>query len=321
MLISVIIPVYKVEKYVERCIDSILNQTYKKTFECVVVNDCTPDDSMSIIRRVVDCNRRTNIQFKFVEHESNRGLSAARNSGIINSTGDFVFFLDSDDEICANAIEEFYRLLEKYNPDIIQGNIYNNSNKVQWLDITNSSFPEYTNDINYIRKNWLSFPAIVCNKLIRKSIITDNNLYFKEGILHEDNYWMLFSKEYISSIAFTTMPTYIYYVNEDSIMTNSYKDKSIVSQLFISKEYFMRCPCGNDNKAEYNMLFGHLLNCRKNLLYKTKDYGNIKKQFDDFVIFFLKKKILSLKYKMILFYFLFPTPLIKIRVVKLLQKF
>ena len=78
--ITVIIPVYKVEKFIERCLCSVMKQTYKKAFECILVNDCTPDNSMSIVQRIID-GYQGNISFRVINHEKNRGLSAARNTG------------------------------------------------------------------------------------------------------------------------------------------------------------------------------------------------------------------------------------------------
>ena len=85
MNISVIIPIYNVEKYVERCILSIMNQTYTESVECIVVNDCTPDNSMKIVERLVADYKGT-IQFKLFHHEHNKGIAAVRNTGLHRET-------------------------------------------------------------------------------------------------------------------------------------------------------------------------------------------------------------------------------------------
>ena len=102
MKVSVIIPVYNVALYVERCLLSVLNQTWQD-LEVLVVNDCTPDNSMEIVRRVVVGHPR-GAMVRVLEHEVNRGLSAARNTGIRAATGDYLYFLDSDDYLPSDSM-------------------------------------------------------------------------------------------------------------------------------------------------------------------------------------------------------------------------
>lgn len=238
MKISVIIPVFNVEKYIKRCLLSVINQTYNSPIECIIINDCTPDNSMNIVNEFINKNHRANIEFKIINHYINKGISVARNTGIEISTGEYLFFLDSDDEICVNALKDLSEIAEQYDPDIVLGNIYKNTQKVEWLDISKRNYPKYTKNKEWIHKEWIYMPGVVWNKLIKRSLIINNKLYFKEGIIHEDNHWNLFSKNFINSIAFCFTPTYIYYINENSTMTNKYKDKSIISYISIADEYF-----------------------------------------------------------------------------------
>ena len=97
MKVSIIIPVYNVSLYIERCIKSVMSQTYQD-IECILVNDATPDDSIAIAERLIADYNGT-IQFRILNHEHNKGQSTARNTGIDASTGDYLYFLDSDDEI------------------------------------------------------------------------------------------------------------------------------------------------------------------------------------------------------------------------------
>lgn len=103
MKVSIIIPVYNVSKYIERCLKSVLGQTWKD-LEIILVDDCTPDDSMDIVRGILETSSRSDI-VTILKHEKNRGLSAARNTGIRQATGNYLYFLDSDDYLPANGIE------------------------------------------------------------------------------------------------------------------------------------------------------------------------------------------------------------------------
>ena len=104
LTISIIIPVYKVEAYIEECLASVVSQQDAGiAVECIIVDDCSPDGSMDIVRRFVD-NYQGAVQFRLLRHEVNRGLSAARNTGIDAATGDYLLFVDSDDYLSADCL-------------------------------------------------------------------------------------------------------------------------------------------------------------------------------------------------------------------------
>ena len=113
MTISVIIPVYKVEKFVRCCIESVIAQECTDfNIECLIVDDCSPDGSMSIVHDVIDRYKGTCISFHVIRHEKNMGLSAARNSGIAAAIGDYLFFIDSDDYIPEHAFTNMVSYLK-----------------------------------------------------------------------------------------------------------------------------------------------------------------------------------------------------------------
>ena len=103
MRVSIIIPVYNVEPYIERCIESVLCQTYRE-LEVILVDDSSPDCSMDLARKCIDNSNRNKLDIIHLRHDHNLGLSAARNTGIEAATGDYLFFLDSDDWITDNCI-------------------------------------------------------------------------------------------------------------------------------------------------------------------------------------------------------------------------
>ena len=101
--VSIIVPVYGVESYIEDCVRSVMAQDYDGPLECVLVNDCTPDRSIEMAKQVLS-DYKGAIEFRIVTHERNQGLSGARNTGIKESKGEYVYLLDSDDEISSNCI-------------------------------------------------------------------------------------------------------------------------------------------------------------------------------------------------------------------------
>ena len=125
MNITIVIPIYKVELYVRKCIESIIDQeNCGAAIECILVDDCSPDHSMSVVHSVVD-EYTGPIRFVFLKHDRNRGLSAARNTGMDVATGDYILFVDSDDWLPADAHSKFVNALQRY-PDLdaVLGNHY-----------------------------------------------------------------------------------------------------------------------------------------------------------------------------------------------------
>lgn len=131
-LVSIVVPVYNVECYVEECLQSVCSQTYEN-LEIVCIDDVGSDKSMDIVRLYATKDSRINI----VEHEKNKGLAEARNTGLRNLSGDYVFFLDSDDFLSVDAIERLVRCASMCDTDIvIGGRLYfqmMNQKKRGWL--------------------------------------------------------------------------------------------------------------------------------------------------------------------------------------------
>lgn len=233
--ISIIIPVYKVEPYIERCLRSVITQTYQGDIECILVDDCTPDRSMDIVQQILS-SYLGDIEFKIVRHEKNKGLSAARNTGIKVASGEYLYFMDSDDEITPDAIESLSEFAAMYpEVEIIQGNLYA-SYTMRWLLMPDKTHL-YFSEPKQIKKLMLSrsqFPTTAWNKLICKSFLLTHELWFAEGLIHEDEHWNFFAAKYIQRLVICPKPTYIYYLNSGSIM-NSVSEKSKSSQFILLK--------------------------------------------------------------------------------------
>lgn len=121
MLVSIIIPVYNVAPYVEDCLRSVMRQSYTGPIECLIVDDCGTDESLPIAERMI-VEYDGPIRFEILHHEHNRGLSAARNTGMEKVMGDYVVFLDSDDEISNDCLEKMMSVVQE-NPEVelVQG--------------------------------------------------------------------------------------------------------------------------------------------------------------------------------------------------------
>ena len=221
MTISVIIPVYKVEKFVRRCIESVIAQECTNfNIECLIVDDCSPDGSMSIVHDVIDSYKGTCISFHVIRHEKNMGLSAARNSGIAAAIGDYLFFIDSDDYIPEHAFTNLVSYLKDYPlVDVILGN----SLCLEKNSYTNAPFgdtPTFIEDKRKIFELVLNrlINRSAWSKLIRRSFVTDNDILFDVGLLYEDVTWTYKLYSCTSSILIIPELTYIYENNPTSII-------------------------------------------------------------------------------------------------------
>lgn len=231
--ISIIIPVYGVEQYIDQCIDSVLNQDYSN-IECIIVNDCTKDNSMLILDAKLK-EYSGNIDFKIVNQEHNKGLSAARNRGLELSTGDYVYFLDSDDMIFPKSMSLLAKLITRYNEvDVVMGDMeckVKNLNKI--LTISDKHFLEFSNNPDWIYNHFLiNVPVTAVNKLYSKIFLKRGKLRFEEDLLHEDVLWHYCLGKNIQSIAFCFNKTYYYRYNSNSITISALNEKLRIESNF-----------------------------------------------------------------------------------------
>ena len=217
--ISIIVPVYNVEPYIRECFDSIAAQTYKGELECIFVDDCGQDKSVEIIEKLIADYLGT-VDFSLVHHEHNKGLSGARNTGIRYASGDYLYFLDSDDSITPDCIEKLPALAVKYpGVEMVQGSAKANTD---WLMLKQGQVPEYSDKFKWIRQTLLKryvIPMTAWNKLVRRDFVLAHQLYFVEGMIHEDEIWNFMLAKYVCSMAFCFEPTYNYRENESGIMS------------------------------------------------------------------------------------------------------
>lgn len=188
MKISVVIPIYKVEHYLKKCIDSVMNQTYTN-FEVILVEDGSPDNSGLICDEYAKKDNRVK-----VIHKSNEGASVARNLGVSIVQGEYIIFLDADDYwLSENVLEIIVERLTEKHPDVLTVNFcksINNELRAPYFPINIEMPPNIDGKeaIEFIIKNnlWIACPW---NKVIRKKMFWDNKLKFTEGVTAEDVIW------------------------------------------------------------------------------------------------------------------------------------
>ena len=233
IVISIIIPVYNVEKWLNKCIDSILVQSYKN-FEIILVNDGSTDKSGDICDKYSKEDNRIK-----VFHNKNKGLSYSRNFGVKNSNGKYVMFVDSDDFISdINIIDKFINILEKDKSDFIYTSYcrFNDENEEEITEILPIDINN--NDIKgksgieilsmLIEKNNYHHAAYL--KICNRKFLIENNLLFKEGIYHEDAEWSPKLFYYAKRISIYSEPYYMRRMRENSIITTT-NEVSIINKI------------------------------------------------------------------------------------------
>ena len=170
---------------------SVIRQTYKGSIECLLIDDCGTDDSITIAKKII-ARYKGPIKFKILCHDRNMGLSAARNTGIEKASGEWIFFLDSDDEITDDCIEKMFLAVETH-PDVemVQGNVSTAPViNLHGLPIKVKNTVLRSND--EVRKSFFLQEQMYIqawNKLLKRSFVNKYNIRFEEGIIFEDTPW------------------------------------------------------------------------------------------------------------------------------------
>ena len=229
IVLSIIIPVYKVEKYIQKCLDSIFLQGVdERSYEVIVVNDGTPDNSMAIVARFA--SEHANVA---VINQENQGLSMARNTGLAHAKGDYIWFVDSDDWLTSDSIDYVLQVLQQNNFDIISSDlIYSHDDEnLDWS--VNRKHDAIITPEHYLT----SYPVgAVQRYVIKKDFLILNNLQFYPGIYHEDA--ELAPRMIIKSkgVFMLSKHLYHYYQRENSIMS-SWKLKNTLDYCFVAKRH------------------------------------------------------------------------------------
>lgn len=244
ILISVIVPIYNVEEYLDDCLQSLERQTFQD-IEVILVNDGSTDRSAEIARSYAGKHEN----YRVVER-ANGGLSAARNSGLDVATGEYVYFLDSDDYLVDDALEKLYREAERKQLDVLRFSAYtfaDHTNEIEWEHEGGykylGNYPDVYTGADAMHRFMEYSDGYVsnCLILIRRDIIQDNHLRYVEGIIHEDNLFhfqvMLLSQR----VAVLNEPLYCRRYRNDSITTTLNYKKRLSALQKRSKGWILLC--------------------------------------------------------------------------------
>lgn len=262
MKVSILVPIYGVEKYIERCAISLFEQTYDD-IEYVFVNDCTKDNSVGVLREVIERYPKRKPQVRIIEHDNNKGLGGARNTAVAAASGEFLMHVDSDDYIDVTCVEKCVKKQFEVEADIVCVNAYKLQNyfKEEMINQQYSSSNEHC--LSLIKRKT---QVNVWGKLIRTSLYRNNAIFVEEGINMGEDYQVTGKLVYFANKT-SVVNEYLYYYdcsNEGSYSNQFSKEKhrqswrsfDIVKEFFADKgqEYVDALGC-----AEISIVTSHLI--------------------------------------------------------------
>lgn len=249
--ISIIIPVYNVSHYIGRCLESVFSQECPEVdIECILIDDCSPDDSMEVATRMIDDynSRGGKIQFKTSRLPKNSGHCAARNAAVRIASGDYYLFVDSDDYLERDSVKFFVEELDSFDelPDVVMANAFSTYEKKLLSVIPEKQYIDNTNyDGLKLLLNRLLFNTS-WNKLVKASFFTEKELYFPEGVINEDLLWSYLLFLRARTILLLPQVTYFYETGNLQSITNTNTTaklmKFIKSRIYICNQIFHYPP-------------------------------------------------------------------------------
>ena len=253
--LSIIIPVYNVEKYIGRCIESCLKQDLPQVeYELLIVNDGSSDGSMEVVCQYA---RQTG-NIRIIEQE-NAGLSAARNTGIKAARGEYLWFVDSDDDIKADILKQLvYKAYSKRLDVLCFGINVIKENETCVYSIYAEKEDFVYDGVNYISK--VIMPASACVALYRRKFLLDNDLCFKVGVVHEDQEFTPRVYCMAKRISYINVPAYNYWVRTGSIMTSPEKRARKAKDLLVICDslYLFTKEHIKEGSAAYNTMISKI---------------------------------------------------------------
>lgn len=298
--ISVIVPVYNVEHFLIKCLESIAKQTFSD-YEVIIVNDGSTDNSLKIAEDYIKIYED---KFKII-NQKNGGLGDARNTGIANATGEYLLFVDSDDTISNNALEHLNSLVSKTQADIV---IFDYKLVDEYF---NELFISPGYKINSLESNIKEDPALLlsspsaCNKLFKSELFIKSDIRFPKKVWFED--LRTIPKLYLQSnkIIYSNLPLYNYVQRKGSIMNNVNLDrnKEIIYAIEDISSYYDQHNLSNRYKEELEFLcIFHVLLTASVRVNKSKFNHPLLKEFYNFILieypdFMSNKYVMELSFK------------------------
>lgn len=318
--ISVIIPIYNVEKYLEKCLKSVINQTYKD-LEIICVDDCSPDNSNKIVQEYLKKDSR----IKLIKREKNGGLSAARNSGLKITTGEYIYFLDSDDWIDLDYLEKMVSAIKENNVDVVLNTkIVKEEERKQNVQFLPNLCPQSLEN-KFLNTQDCVWKLVwnVWAYLWKKSALDKIDAKFPEGYINEDMYFQSIVLSSLDKIYVIRNSSYHYLIRKNSISDDLKSKRSrevfnILKILNKTADYYFKKGILNfvniklfvlitifdcdDKELVFEELRKYFLRIKENVEKNKNLYDEVELEMFNDVLNDKKKVLITNYYKKYLFY-------------------
>ena len=274
MKVSVLVPIYKVEKYIARCARSLFCQTMKEGIEFIFTDDASPDRSIDILLETLEEFPERKHQVKILRHESNRGLAATRKTGFLASRGEYIIHCDSDDWVEPDMYETMYQEAKKIDADFVCCNYFFNTDSSQSEQKLNFNFPTHIQ----ISRVLNSTPPVcmVWLRLFRSSFYRTFGLTVPDVNRYEDNPISLIAHYEAKKIGHIDRPLYHYYrSNAHSIMATESEDK-IRDGILVADYIYNYLSKRNDRKEVLTIISPFLLKTKHIFIWDSRYFNPAK---------------------------------------------
>ena len=234
--VSIVMPIYNVEKYLEKAIKSVLNQTHKN-IELILVNDGSPDNSIKICRHYEKIDKRVS-----VINQENAGVGCARNAGLAKAIGEYIYFIDPDDYAESNLIKENLKLAKEASADIVVFGFYEETTDKNGNVVKKLNLPEFTSSktITQFREEFYDYysftPYALWNKMYKHRYLIENNIQFSNQKIGEDALFNLQVYRHIEKVKINPSPYYHYVYRSDSAI-NHYTNNRFEQEYKVAENF------------------------------------------------------------------------------------
>lgn len=241
MKVSILVPVYGVEKYIARCAKSLFNQTYQN-IEFIFVDDCTKDKSIEILNSVIDSFPERRDQIRIIRHKENLGLAGARNTALDNATGDYIWHIDSDDEILPESVELICKCACETNADIVVFDVEHRfHSKKSYIEHSNVGYDEFVHYGAILERRT---PVYLVAHFVKKEIAIKSDVRPIQGINYGEDFLVTPRISfYAKTISYVPKPLYVYHhANELSYTNNMTRNNinNLISAFEVLKDFFVK---------------------------------------------------------------------------------
>ncbi|MDO4199470.1 MAG: glycosyltransferase [Clostridia bacterium] len=291
--VSVIVPVYNTEKYLDECLRSIENQTLRE-IEIILVNDGSKDGS----RKILEEHAKNDERIKVINQE-NAGVAAARNHGLREAHGDYVAFVDSDDVIAPWAYEKLYASAKKYRVNVVASELTKFEDGTE-PDINSMKYDDSKVSFHKRRKyqnpfyDMIDNTAFMVTKIYRRSFLAENNIWFKEGVTHyEDGLFNFLVFARLREVVQDKNPFYCYRIDRPGSAVTEFNAKKVLkASTTVSKELVENFDLFNFNRGS-EWLVSKILDLNYQHITKDTQDENDKKYFAKIVVDLITEKLIN----------------------------